>query len=208
MIFPHFPAKACGVNTKQPSSKPARSSLENLPPLAGYASACKLCHWHTFCIAQLTAEDDLTLIPFLRRSDRDVMRESIPTIAVLATSNPEGFIKVKKTVFAGIGADRFRQLQARAAMLKASPPKPYLREPLTLDLLPLELFFDVEVDPLRGICYLHGFIERQDGDNTTERFVSFLAEEPTPAAERDAFAAAFDYLAAHADAAIYYYSNY
>jgi predicted RecB family nuclease len=187
----------------------ARAILaRQLVPLPGYSSVCKLCHWHTFCIAQLTAEDDLTLIPFLRRSDRDVMRDSIPTIAALATSNPEGFIKGKKTVFAGIGADRLRLLQARAAMLKASPPKPYLREPVALDLFPLELFFDVEVDPLRGICYLHGFVERRNGDNTTERYVSFLAEEPTPAAERDAFTAAFDYLAAHVDAAIYYYSKY
>jgi predicted RecB family nuclease len=187
----------------------ARAILaQQLVPRPGYASVCKLCHWYTFCIAQLTAEDDLTLIPFLRRSDRDIMRDSIPTIAALAAINPDGFIKGKKTVFAGMGADRLRLLQARAAMLKASPPKPYLREPVTLDLFPLELFFDVEVDPLRGVCYLHGFVERQNADNSTERFVSFFAEEPTPAAERDAFAAALDYLAARADAGIYYYSKY
>jgi predicted RecB family nuclease len=187
----------------------ARAILaRELVPLPGYASVCKLCHWHTFCIAQLTAEDDLTLIPFLRRSDRDVMRDRIPTIAALAAINPDGFIKGKKTAFSGMGADRLRLLQARAIMLKASPPKPYLREPVTLDVFPLELFFDVEVDPLRGICYLHGFVERHNGDNATERFVPFLAEEPTPAAERDAFAAAFDYFAAHPDAAIYYYSKY
>jgi predicted RecB family nuclease len=179
-----------------------------LVPLPGYASVCKLCHWHTFCVEQLTDDDDLTLIPLLRRSDRDVMRDSIPTIAALAAINPEGFIKGKKTAFPGMGADRLRLLQARAIMLKASPPKPYLREPVTLDVFPVELFFDVEVDPLRGICYLHGFVERHNGDNTTERFVPFLAEEPTPAAERDAFATAFDYLAAHTDASIYYYSKY
>ena len=71
-----------------------------------------------------------------------------------------------------------------------------------------ELFFDIEVDPMRGICYLHGFVERHNGDNATERFVPFLAEEPTLQAERDAFTAALDYLAAHADAAVYYYSKY
>jgi hypothetical protein len=74
--------------------------------------------------------------------------------------NPDGFIKGKKTVFPGVGADRLRLLQARAALLKAPLPKPYLREPVILDVFPLELFFDVEVDPLRGICYLHGFVER------------------------------------------------
>ena len=136
------------------------------------------------------------------------MRHSIPTIAALAAINPEGFIKGKKTVFPGMGAERFRQLQARAIMLKGSPPNPYLREPVTLDVYPVELFFDVEVDPLRDICYLHGFVERHNGDNTTETFVPFLAEEPTLQAERESFTAAFDYLAAHADAGIYYYSKY
>ena len=187
----------------------ARAILSRqLVPRAGYASVCKLCYWHTFCIDQLTAADDLTLIPFLRRSDRDLMCDSIPTIAALAAINPDGFIKGKKTVFAGIGADRLRLLQARAAMLKGSPPKPYLRVSVSLGLFPFELFFDVEVDPLREICYLHGFVERRNQDNNTERFMAFFAEEPTPAAERDALTAALDYLAAHGDAAIYYYSKY
>lgn len=181
---------------------------QQLIPLPAYASICKLCHWYRPCVAQLTAADDLTLIPFLSRTDRDVMAVSISTIEELSSINPDAFIKGKKTVFAGIGADRFRLLQARAAMLKASPPKPYLREPVSLPLFPLELFFDVEVDPLREICYLHGFVERQNGNNSSERYVSFFAEEPTPKAECDAFAAALDYLASRADAAIYYYSKY
>jgi predicted RecB family nuclease len=148
------------------------------------------------------------LIPFLNRSDRDALRDTIPTIAALAATNPDRFITGKKTAFVGIGAGRLRLLHARAAMLKASPPKPYLREAVTLNVFPVELFFDVEVDPLRGICYLHGFVERHNGDSATERFVFFFAEEPIPEAERDAFTAAFDYLAAHSDAAIYYYSKY
>jgi hypothetical protein len=46
------------------------------------------------------------------------------------------------------------------------------------------LIFRHAQDPLRDICYLHGFVERHNGDNATERFVPFLAEEPTPQAER------------------------
>ncbi|MBR0749969.1 TM0106 family RecB-like putative nuclease [Bradyrhizobium japonicum] len=177
-------------------------------PLPAHASVCKLCHWHSFCLAKLTAADDLTLIPFLRRADRDIMRDRIPTIAALAGRSPDGFIKGKKTVFAGIGADRFRALHARAALLKAPSPRAYLRKPIVLDVFPLELFFDVEVDPLRAICYLHGFVERKNGDNGTERFVPFFADEATPVAERNAFAAALDYLASRVDAGIYYYSKY
>ncbi|WP_407180417.1 PD-(D/E)XK nuclease family protein [Bradyrhizobium sp. STM 3562] len=91
----------------------ARSILaRQVIPLPGYASVCKLCHWYSFCLERLTASDDLTLIPFLRRSDRDTMNDQIPTIASLAEINPDAFIRGKKTVFAGVGADRFRALQA------------------------------------------------------------------------------------------------
>ncbi|WLA66237.1 TM0106 family RecB-like putative nuclease [Bradyrhizobium diazoefficiens] len=187
----------------------ARSILtKQVVPMPGYASVCKLCHWHTFCLVELTAANDLTLIPLLRRSDRDTMRERIATISAFSGINPDEFVRGKKTTFSGIGADRFRMLHARSVMLKSSSPRPYLRLPIRLDVFFLELFFDVEVDPLRGICYLHGFVERRNGDNNSERFEGFFADEATREAERDAFAAALDYLNSRAGAGIYHYSKY
>lgn len=93
-------------------------------------------------------------------------------------------------------------------MLKQTPPKAYLRAPVALRRAPVELFFDIEVDPLRGICYLHGVVERIDGDNDKERFVYFFAEEVSDDAEHNAFARAYAYLASQENAAIYYYSKY
>ncbi|MHC2288794.1 TM0106 family RecB-like putative nuclease [Bradyrhizobium barranii] len=187
----------------------ARSILaKQVVPTPGYGNVCKLCHWHTACLAELTEADDLTLIPLLRRSDRDSMRERIATISAFSDISPREFIRGKKTAFAGIGADRFRMLHARAVMLKSSSPKPYLRLPIKLDVFSIELFFDIEVDPLRGICYLHGFVERRNGDNKSERFEGFFADEATRGAERDAFAGALDYLNSRAGAGIYYYSKY
>jgi predicted RecB family nuclease len=82
----------------------ARAILaQQVAPLPAYGSVCKLCHWHTFCVAQLTAADEITLIPLLGRKERDVIQESLPTIAALATSNPDGFIQGRKTVFRGVG---------------------------------------------------------------------------------------------------------
>jgi predicted RecB family nuclease len=179
-----------------------------ITPLSAYAAVCKLCHWYTHCVAQLTAADDLTLIPFLGRTIRDAMQETVPTIADLAAANPDGFINGKKTIFPGLGPDRLRLFHARAIMLKQTPPKAHLRAPVALRLAPMELFFDIEVDPLRGICYLHGVVERLNGNNDAERFVYFFAPEVSPEAERDAFAQAYTYLSRQADAAIYYYSKY
>lgn len=187
----------------------ARAILSQaLIPQGAYASVCKLCNWHTFCLTQLTAADDLTLIPLLGRSLRDGMQAAIPTIGDLAESNPDGFIDGKKTIFKGVGPDRLRLFQARAVMLKAPIPKPYLRVPISLKIVPVELFFDIEVDPLRDICYLHGIVERHDSNNGSERFVSFFAKTVTAEAEREAFAGAIAYFSRHPTSVIYYYSKY
>lgn len=177
-------------------------------PLAAYGGVCKTCHWYTFCLAQLTNSDDLTLIPLLGRKARDAMQSSISTIAALAATSPEGFIKGKKTVFPGVGPDRLRLFHERAVLLKHATPKPYLRNPLQLRKFPVELFFDIEFDPMRDFCYLHGIVERRDGDNATERFISFYADELTPEAERKVFQSAIEYFASLPDAGIYYYSKY
>jgi predicted RecB family nuclease len=189
-------AEARAILAKQAVPKPA------------YSGVCKLCHWYTHCLKELTAADDLTLIPFLGRAMRDTMQASLPTIAALAECNPDGFINGKKTVFAGIGPDRLRLFQARAALLKKDKPTPYLRAVVQLPVTPVELFFDIEVDPMRDICYLHGIVERTGGDNATERFVYYFAEDLSPKAERDAFAAAYAYLSAQPQGTIFHYSKY
>jgi predicted RecB family nuclease len=187
----------------------ARSILaRGLIPQAAYGSVCKLCHWHTFCIDELGIADDLTLIPFLGRNLRDAMQGTISTIGELAASNPDGFINGKKTVFPGLGPDRLKVFHARAVMLKDAAPKPFLRAPIMLRAVPVELFFDVEVDPMRDICYLHGILERRNGDINTERFIHFFVEDASAQAERDAFAGAVTYLIGEAEGAIYYYSKY
>lgn len=175
---------------------------------AAYSSACKFCHWYTACIERLVALDDLTLIPELGRPKRDVMLTHLQSVGELAECNPDGFINGKKTVFHGIGPDTLKKFHTRAKLLSSDDAKPVLHTPVALPGDDLELFFDIEVDPMRGICYLHGFIERRGRDNGTERFVAFFTPECTPAAERAAFAEAIAYIRASRPCAIYYYSKY
>jgi predicted RecB family nuclease len=177
---------------------------------AAYSSgACKLCHWYTACIKQLTAANDLTLVPELGRSKRDVMIDRISSIPELAAINPDGFIQGKKTVFAGIGPDTLVKLHNRAKLIAAgNKAKPYLRAPVRLPAAERELFFDIEVDPMRDHCYLHGFVERVGGDNDKERFVALFADEASPEGEREAFAGAWKYMQDSQPCVIYYYSKY
>ena len=177
--------------------------------LPAYAANCKLCHWGSYCKAELVAADDLTLIPQLGRKIRDVMIGQIPTVRDLAEINPEGFAAgKKKTVFPGVGPDSLIKFQRRAALISTADAQGMLIAPINLTRRPRELFFDIEVDPLRDLCYLHGIVERRDNDNETERFVAFFTEDESPDAEKAAFADAFAYLTADPTAVIYYWSKY
>ncbi len=79
---------------------------------------------------------------------------------------------------------------------------------MRLPLVQQELFFDIEVDPIRDVCYLHGFVTRTGQDNKTEQFISFFADETTPEQEESAFAEDWAFMQVDPDAVIFYYSKY
>lgn len=105
-------------------------------------------------------------------------------------------------------ADPLRKFHERAVLLTSANPEPYLKAPIQLPAHALEIFFDIEVDPMRDICYLHGFVERRDRDPASERYIPFYVDAATPEAEAAAFAAAWHYIRAKQPCAIYYYSKY
>lgn len=177
--------------------------------LPAYSSGnCKNCVWYTACIKAMEAANDLTLIPELGRSKRDVLIGKISTIRELAEINPAAFIIGKKTVFPGTGPDTLGKFHARAKLITEKDSKPYLRAPITLPFMERELFFDIEVDPMRDTCYLHGFIERRGGDNATEGFIGFFADDDSSGAEERAFGLAWAFMQSSQPCAIYYYSKY
>lgn len=179
-------------------------TVQTLPAYS--TGTCKNCVWYTTCIKRLEATNDLTLIPELGRSKRDAMIGRIHSIRELASINEADFLDENKLV--GIGHSNLVKMKERAKLLSANDPRPYLTTAINLPRADKELFFDIEVDPWRNFCYLHGFIERQTGDNDTERYVSFFADELTPGAEKQAFAEALHYIQESQPCAIYYYSRY
>ena len=61
---------------------------------------------------------------------------------------------------------------------------------------------------MKNFCYLHGFVSRNNGDNNTEAYSAFFAEDVTPEAEEHAFADAWRYINDNQPCSIYYYSKY
>jgi len=171
------------------------------------ASKCALCHWYSKCSRDARASDDLTLLPYVGRAKRDSLIARLPTVKALAECDPEAHIQGKKTAFRGIGPDTLRTLAKRAWLLRNPDHGAYLKSPVAFPEAALDLYFDIEADPLNDVCYLHGFLERPRG-SSQETYYGFFIEEPTPGGERDLFAQAVRFLEMRPDRALYYYSSY
>jgi predicted RecB family nuclease len=173
-----------------------------------WVSVCKLCHWRSFCYAMMEEMDDLTLIPECGRSRRDAMLGHFKTVTELARANINSILRGEETSIRGVGINLLRRFHERARLQKTPGAKPYLKQPLRLPSSNCELFLDIETDPMRDICYLHGFIERYNHDSSTERYFPCFAEAPTPESERRAFSEAWDFVNSRQPCVVYYYSKY
>ena len=172
------------------------------------SSKCKPCVWRSTCLAEIKASNDLTLLPWLGRAIRDALVDQFPTVANLAAADVSRYIHKGKTDFKGVGADRLRKFQRRAQLAMDPDPKPYLTHPVVWPTAPVELFFDIETDPMRDLVYLHGFVIRENGDSSTERFIGIFAEAPTAEAEKKAFAEAMAVFRQFPTAVVIHYSPY
>ena len=172
------------------------------------ASICKLCQWRTNCITNLETCNDMSLIPELGRAKRDALLPHIKDLNELARIDITSLIKGKKTIIPGIGPASLEKFQSRAKLQTQKGSSPYLTDKVNLTPSGVELFFDIETDPMRDVCYLHGFIKRENQDNCTEKFYSFYADEPIPEHEKQAFEDAFKFIRDSQPCMIYYYSKY
>lgn len=176
--------------------------------LPALGANCKLCHWRSHCIHHIEKLDDLTLIAELGRAKRDLIMPHIRTVTDLAKVDLAGLAQGGKTNIKGVGLSTLQKFQVRARLMLDPNGRPYCTTAPNLPDVDRELFFDIEVDPMRDICYLHGFIERRNRDDSTEMFFPFMAEAPTPDEEEKTFAKAWEYVQSRQPCAIYFYSKY
>lgn len=177
-------------------------------PGPSYQGECKNCVWYHACMEDLESKDDLTLLPGLGRSKRTPLLSFAKTVAEFANLNPKSLLDEKgKSMLPGWGPDSLTRFHARAK-LNCEKGAPYMRLPINFPVQNIELFFDIETDPMSDLCYLHGFVERRSGDNSTERFFGFFADHPGADDERVAFAAAVEFVMSRMPCVLYIYSKY
>ncbi|MEO8315941.1 MAG: TM0106 family RecB-like putative nuclease, partial [Pseudomonadota bacterium] len=180
---------------------------DSLPALG---AACKQCVWRSSCFRALKRAGDLTLLPELGRAKRDALIAEFPALADLAAADAAQYIHGNKTDFPGVGPETLIKFRRRAALQLATDGQPYLTQTVQWPETTSQLFFDIETDPMRDFCYLHGFVIREPAQagKGSERFEGIYAADLSAQAERDAFAAAMALFRHYSSAAVVHYSPY
>ncbi len=146
------------------------SILSGECPPPHLASACRHSPWVRECVRLAEKTDDIALLYNVKFRERNALRElGFTTVTSVAEMNPPDFTGAS---FA-LSDPLLERLHLQARALKEN--KHFNRRPYLLPSAPMEIFFDIEGDPLRGLDYLYGFFIREKGET---RYESFVAEQP------------------------------
>lgn len=165
-----------------------------------FTSGCKESPWYEQCKKRAEEAQDVSLIYKIYKNEARRLREAgYGSLQALASASPEALHELVRGV-PDHRLDRL-QLQARSLIERRAirVADPMLPE------APLELHFDIEGDPLRGVEYLFGVLERSGGE---ARYRAFLSETDRKEDEGKAWTAFCDYMETVEGAPIYHYGWY
>lgn len=169
-------------------------------PAPFLASACKESPWFGLCKRDAEACDDICLIYKIRRSDHVKLYDAgIKTVTELATMNIDD---LEQSVD-GMSRRKLEALQRQARSLHEKKLIVIQKNPLPS--AEVEVYFDIEGDPLRGVEYLFGLLMAKPGEKG--KYEYFLA--PTPDDEKTAWHEFLEFVRTlPADAPIFHYGTY
>lgn len=187
------------------------------PPADSYPEPCQycdFCQWKEHCEAQWQADDHLSLVANIQRSQIDKLKaHDVKTVAALASLptetkvpdlNPEVFTRLRQQ--ASLQIHKRNTGENKCEIIQFPEGKGFHRMPAPND---GDLFFDMEGDPLHpdGLEYLFGVYYAKRGEYV---FVPFWAH--SHAEEKIAFGQFMDFIIAHLReypaAHIYHYNHY
>lgn len=183
----------------------AKSEVERLvageeqsEPVLG--SHCAQCEWFRRCQDWADASDDPTKVFFIGKTKFGLKRAGVMTVGDLARIDVEKHLKPPFKI-PRMGKRSLERAKERAQVVLKGEPE--IRPGYLFPDAAMEVYFDIEDDPTRGVTYLYGLLEV-----TQERpphFHYFLAEQPHD--EERAVREFWAYLARTEGAAYYVYSH-
>ena len=162
---------------------------------------CSLCQWYSYChdIAQSTQH--LCLVPGVTPRRYDQLKElGISSLHDLASTS---ITQISEEVDAEMTA-QLKQ-QARSIVEDIPLTKATLSNAMSIPTTPIELYFDIEAEPERGLDYLLGvlLIDRRTNE---QKFHYFLAKQPEE--EIIIWQQFLDFIELYPDARIFHFSGY
>ena len=191
--------------------------IQNLPSdsYPDPCNYCNSCHWCDRCKAQWEADNHLSLVANIQRSQRDKLyKAGIKTVADLAGTSPNTKIpSLNREVFLRLRSQAILQQhkattgEDKYEIISFPPGKGFARMPVPDN---GDLFFDMEGDPLYtdGLEYLFGIYYRQDEEKMT--FRPFWAHDHGEEKKTFKHFMVFlsEHLAQYPCAHIYHYNHY
>lgn len=177
--------------------------LEGEEPGHILTSGCKASPFFEVCLDEALSCDDLSVLNRIHRSEvEELNREGIMTVLALASAN----LEVLETKIMDISYGRLCFLQRQAIALKERVHD--VVESIQFEDASVELFFDIESDPVRDLDYLFGVlkVEYKDDGTTTEKYYAFSAEKEED--ERVAWDEFTAFLSEHKNYPVYHYGWY
>jgi uncharacterized protein len=176
-----------------------RDVLAGKIPSPRVSSGCKQSPWFKQCVALAKDADDIALIYNVKAKDIAMLREQgVDTVSGAAEMDIEEIAKYEPK----LKQKKLRRIKLQAEALKND--EHFFRKEINLPEAGMDVFFDIEGDPLRSFEYLFGFWLR---DENGERYAYQMAEAPD--GEEKMWREFLDWAAALPDDyAVYHFGNY
>ncbi len=169
--------------------------LAGVRPPHFVTSGCKQSPWFHECRSESESCEDLSLLNRVWREEvRRLEEAGVDTISDLALKS----VSELESIAPGVSPNRLEIMRDQAIALKEG--RHIIRHDVELPEASVELFFDIESDPLRDFDYLFGvFVKSAD----EESYHPFFAE--TPADEEKMWKEFVSFIEQYIDAPIYHY---
>lgn len=164
-------------------------------PVHFLTGGCKQSPWHKECRGESESCDDLSLLNRIWRTEVNQLEKvGVNTITKLALMS----VTQLESMAPDVSSSRLEMMRDQAIALKDN--RHIIRGTAHLPEAGIELFFDIESDPLRDFDYLFGVLEVSSKGET---YHSFFADSPEK--EGEMWAEFVHFIERHIDSPIYHY---